>query len=298
MASNYPATLGWGGAHLQNIKKYLDEIYEVIPGQGLSDLALDNLEVGGDLAVGPIELPEDAGAFQLIDMPVEAAPIGTEESYAFAVDGTEIFKIYAESDGVGGIQNYFAQADRFLAGYGISNGVWFEDSLGDFYRLFSVQENNRLHINSPDSLRVQYGNPKNVAVWDGTYSGTPNYDLIGSVATEGEYLWSPRFQITAKCYPTGDEIRAARSIRQCEAIDMGGGAVQALETTKMLSSTSTVVVLKQENANGEARIGFLGAEGQARQPHIADADGTLADITTKFNSLLTYLEDFGLVATI
>jgi len=34
-----------------------------------------------------------------------------------------------------------------------------------------------------------------------------------------------------------------------------------------------------------------------QQAHIADADGTLADITTKFNTLLSYLENIGLLAT-
>jgi len=33
------------------------------------------------------------------------------------------------------------------------------------------------------------------------------------------------------------------------------------------------------------------------QAHIIDADGTLADITTKFNTLLSYLENLGLIAT-
>ena len=33
------------------------------------------------------------------------------------------------------------------------------------------------------------------------------------------------------------------------------------------------------------------------QPHIVDADGTLADITTKFNTLLAQLEALGLLET-
>ena len=34
-----------------------------------------------------------------------------------------------------------------------------------------------------------------------------------------------------------------------------------------------------------------------QQAHIVDADGTLADITTKFNTLLTYMENLGFNAT-
>lgn len=44
-------------------------------------------------------------------------------------------------------------------------------------------------------------------------------------------------------------------------------------------------------------IGFLGAAAVARQAHIVDADGNLADVTSKFNTLLSYLENFGLIAT-
>lgn len=44
-------------------------------------------------------------------------------------------------------------------------------------------------------------------------------------------------------------------------------------------------------------IGCFGATPQAQQSHIVDADGTLSDITTKFNTLLADLEGYGLLAT-
>jgi hypothetical protein len=43
-------------------------------------------------------------------------------------------------------------------------------------------------------------------------------------------------------------------------------------------------------------IGFYGASAVAQPAGIADADGTLADLTTKFNSLLGKLESLGLLA--
>lgn len=43
-------------------------------------------------------------------------------------------------------------------------------------------------------------------------------------------------------------------------------------------------------------IHFMGGTPQAQQAHIVDADGTLADITTKFNTLLADLEGYGLLA--
>lgn len=45
-----------------------------------------------------------------------------------------------------------------------------------------------------------------------------------------------------------------------------------------------------------SNFGVLGTAPQAQQAHIVDADGTLADITTKFNTLLADLEGYGLLA--
>jgi hypothetical protein len=44
-------------------------------------------------------------------------------------------------------------------------------------------------------------------------------------------------------------------------------------------------------------FGMGGSSAQAQQSHIADADGTLADLTTKFNTLLAGLEGFGFLAS-
>jgi hypothetical protein len=49
------------------------------------------------------------------------------------------------------------------------------------------------------------------------------------------------------------------------------------------------------HASGPA-IHFMGGTPQAQQAHIVDADGTLADVTTKFNTLLADLEGYGLLA--
>jgi len=44
-------------------------------------------------------------------------------------------------------------------------------------------------------------------------------------------------------------------------------------------------------------VGFFGTAPATKQTHIIDADGSLADITTKFNNLLLKLETYGLLAT-
>lgn len=49
-------------------------------------------------------------------------------------------------------------------------------------------------------------------------------------------------------------------------------------------------------ADSKEDTGLIWADWPAQQEHIADADGTLADLTTKFNTLLSYLETWGFIA--
>jgi len=47
-----------------------------------------------------------------------------------------------------------------------------------------------------------------------------------------------------------------------------------------------------------AMFSVLGATPIVRQAHIVDADGSLADVTSKFNTLLSYFESFGFTNTV
>ena len=57
-----------------------------------------------------------------------------------------------------------------------------------------------------------------------------------------------------------------------------------------------VLLLDDTNPNDGVIIGPYGGLGPVQQPSIANADGTLADLTTKFNTLLGYLDNLGLTA--
>ena len=57
-----------------------------------------------------------------------------------------------------------------------------------------------------------------------------------------------------------------------------------------------VECLRMGSASDLAAVGFFGASIVNQQAHIVDADGTLADITTKFNTLLADLEGYGFLA--
>ncbi len=72
-------------------------------------------------------------------------------------------------------------------------------------------------------------------------------------------------------------------------------------TTMNVGYSSGATVLKGPNGitigtTGDS-VGFFSITPQAKQAHIIDADGSLADITTKFNTLLADLEGYGLLAT-
>jgi hypothetical protein len=66
----------------------------------------NQIEVGAPLNIGSFEFTADSGLVTFVDMPVtSSASIGTSQSYVFKVDGENIFTVYSESDGAGGIQN-------------------------------------------------------------------------------------------------------------------------------------------------------------------------------------------------
>ena len=75
----------------------------------------DTVSFGVPIELGNIEIAEDSGAVTLVNMPVSATPtIGTEESYSFQIDDTDILKVYAEADSAGGIQNPRAEVTGAL----------------------------------------------------------------------------------------------------------------------------------------------------------------------------------------
>lgn len=77
---------------------------------------------------------------------------------------------------------------------------------------------------------------------------------------------------------------------------ISGSATHAVK----LQIDSNDIIVAQAIGNGaggaaDLAIGFFGTAPQIQQAHIVDADGQLADITTKFNTLLADLEGYGLL---
>jgi len=57
-----------------------------------------------NVQLSAIQIGTDAGTVSVIDMDVSSAGAGSEQSYSFDIDGTQIAKVYAEGDGAAGIQ--------------------------------------------------------------------------------------------------------------------------------------------------------------------------------------------------
>jgi len=79
-----------------------------------------------------------------------------------------------------------------------------------------------------------------------------------------------------------------------------------IRQTNVTPTTSTVhegEIVIYDDGSGVREMYTITKEGNlgkirlSTQAHIIDADGTLADITTKFNTLLSYLETAGILAT-
>ena len=88
-----------------------------------------------DVKLGEINVDTDAGAVTLVDMEVTSTPVaGTEESYAFNIDGSTVAKIWSEADSAGTLQEYgFVVETAQYMGDPNTNGSWrfYPDSNGD-----------------------------------------------------------------------------------------------------------------------------------------------------------------------
>lgn len=111
-------------------------------------------------------------------------------------------------------------------------------------------------------------------------SATQSADPLGSIAFKG---YGTSWVTGAQILPLANQNHSATA----------AGTTLAIKCCANDSITLSTVIAMGDGA----KIGFLGAAAVARQAHIADADGSLADITTKFNTLLGYVETYGLLAT-
>jgi len=149
-----------------------------------------------------------------------------------------------------------------------------------------------LHVTTPT-----VGVTTNLAVQIGT--GTAGHSPAGLYCVDSaEFDGVVDFDNSVRCYnsilinTSNQGIYGNTTINEYYHLygyDTGASAYQSV-----LKITNAATITAQFAA--DMTIGFFGATPAAQQAHIVDADGQLADITTKFNTLLSDLEGFGFLA--
>ena len=89
----------------------------------------------GNVVMGTMDIDDDSGAVTLVDMGVTDAPAdGTEESYAFKLDGVSMFTIYGKSDGAGAVDERSLHCGAYLKLHStdtdsaVAGEVWYDTS--------------------------------------------------------------------------------------------------------------------------------------------------------------------------
>ena len=111
----------------------------------------------------------------------------------------------------------------------------------------------------------------------------------------------PRFSSPSFYIPTitgeAATVTAATTL-YIEGAPTAGGVNYALHVDAGKTQLDGELEVDGDLNHDGSNVGFLGVAPQAQQATIVDADGTLADITTKFNTLLADLEGYGLLASV
>ena len=154
--------------------------------------------------------------------------VGTEESYAFNIDGITITKIYAESNGSGGIQNSklqvlkTLQADSSVYLKGIASGsqtnaLYYNSTTGEVTYATASSGGGSGDVGW-NSGNVGSNNQITTAVGDGSINAEPNLtfngselDVTGDVSISGnnivnsyQYMGDPNTDGSWRFYVNGD----------------------------------------------------------------------------------------------
>ena len=150
--------------------------------------------------------------------------------------------------------------------------------------------------------QVVLGNTSVVAIGIGTYSPTAHIHIVGNSDT-------PQLILQGNATQTTNPFELQKSTGAVQiSFDDNGGAIfneagNATGDFRVESDTYNALFVDASNdsvmvmSNVAGKIGFYGIAALAQQAHIVDADGSLADATTKINAVLVRLEMLGLIAS-
>ena len=133
-----------------------------------------------------------------------------------------------------------------------------------------------------------------LSVGTATLSVATNFYVAGTGRTSSS-MSASRFHADGGLSPRTDNIAAL-------PLNIRVSGSDATDHVIKLQIDENDIIAVQATGNGSGgidvatkAIGFFGTTPQVQQDHIIDADGNLADITTKFNTLLADLEGYGLL---
>ena len=113
----------WHKKRLNNGSKWINSAdYWTVDGNNLIPTNSSH-----NVQLSSIILEDDPGTISLIDFDITSGSTsGTENSYAFSVDGSDVMKIYSEADGLGGFVEtaVVVEADYQYMGDPNTNGSW------------------------------------------------------------------------------------------------------------------------------------------------------------------------------
>lgn len=105
--------------------------------------------------------------------------------------------------------------------------------------------------------------------------------VVGAGVGDGGQIWDADGDTGVQTEEATDE----------DKIRMDTGGVERV----VIDSSGTEI--KNALNHSGSKVGFYNVGAITQQAHIPIADGTLADVTSKFNTLLLYLENLGLIAS-
>ena len=120
-----------------------------------------------NVQLSAIQIATDAGTVSVIDMDVSSATAGTEESYAFNIDGTQIAKVYAEGNGAAGIQE---------PAFKVLEALYAESSV--YFSAIPESSTSYLVFYDPTSDEITYANQSSI-------SGTTQLSALTDVSIGG-----------------------------------------------------------------------------------------------------------------
>jgi len=217
-----------------------------------------------------LDLGTNPGAFgAIVDLVVSSnSTQGTEHSFMFSVDGGTVLKVYAESDGAGGVQTLRVEVPQ-----GLRTADDITDDRGNTLYDYSNNEFTQARLGGPASSLSSH--PLPIQDLDNPYA-LPNItdrDLNGNDLTDSAGPGT-LYASTAGEFPRGvlDDVRTATVVNSSTFVTSGEEVV--LVDTATIGAASTITLASADMENGKV-VAVSDLSGSAASyPITVETEGT------------------------